>query len=91
MKFLAQAGADGIKVNMGAGSICTTRIVTGCGVPQFSAVIECCEEAVKYNVPIIADGGHCGKIGNLVKALSAGASCCMLGKSLAGTFESPET
>ena len=89
VKFLAQAGADGIKVNIGAGSICTTRIVTGCGVPQFSAVIKCCEEAVKYNVPIIADGGHCGKIGNLVKALSAGASCCMLGKSLAGTFESP--
>ena len=89
VEYLAKAGADGIKVNIGAGSICTTRIVTGCGVPQFSAVMECCIEAKKYNIPIIADGGHCGKIGSLVKALSAGASCCMLGKSLAGTFESP--
>lgn len=89
VEFLAKAGADGIKVNIGAGSICTTRIVTGCGVPQFSAVVECCKEALKYNIPVIADGGHCGKIGNMVKALSAGASCCMLGKSLAGTYESP--
>jgi IMP dehydrogenase len=89
VKFLAEAGADGIKVNIGAGSICTTRIVTGCGVPQFSAVLECCKEAKKYNIPIIADGGHCGKTASLVKALSAGASCCMLGKGLAGTTESP--
>lgn len=89
VKFLVNAGADGIKVNIGAGSICTTRIVTGCGVPQFSAVLECCKEAEKHGIPIIADGGHCGKIGSLVKALSAGASCCMLGKSLAGTLESP--
>merc|ERR1711871_206533 len=89
VKFLAEAGADAIKVNIGAGSICTTRIVTGCGVPQFSAVLECAEEAKKYNIPIIADGGHCGKIGNMVKALSAGGSCCMLGRMLAGTEQSP--
>ena len=89
VKFLALAGADGIKVNIGAGSICTTRIVTGCGVPQFTAVLECSKEARKYGIPIIADGGHCGKIGSLVKALSAGASCCMLGRRLAGTYESP--
>lgn len=88
-KFLAEAGADGIKVNIGAGSICTTRIITGCGVPQFSAVLECAEEAKKYNIPIIADGGHCGQIGSFTKALSAGASTCMLGRRLAGTKESP--
>jgi IMP dehydrogenase len=89
VKFLAEAGADGIKVNIGAGSICTTRIVTGCGVPQFTAVLECAQEAKKFNIPIIADGGHCNKIGNMVKALSAGASCCMLGRMLAGTDQSP--
>ena len=89
VKFLVDAGADGIKVNIGAGSICTTRIVTGCGVPQFTAVLECCQEAKKYGIPIIADGGHCNKIGNMVKALSAGASSCMLGRMLAGTDQSP--
>ncbi len=89
VKFLAEAGADSIKVNIGAGSICTTRIMTGCGVPQFSAVLECAKEAKKYDIPIIADGGHCGQIGNMVKALSAGGSCCMLGRLLAGTAQSP--
>jgi IMP dehydrogenase len=89
VKFLAEAGADGIKVNIGAGSICTTRIVTGCGVPQFTAVFDCANEAKKYDIPIIADGGHCGKIGNMVKALSAGASSCMLGRMLAGAEQSP--
>ena len=89
VEFLVKAGADGIKVNIGAGSICTTRIITGCGVPQFTAVLECSEAALKYDIPIIADGGHCGKIGNMVKALSAGASCCMLGRRLGGTKESP--
>jgi len=89
VKYLAEAGADAIKVNIGAGSICTTRIMTGCGVPQFSAVLECSQEAKKYNIPIIADGGHSGQIGNMVKALAAGASCCMLGKTFAGTTQSP--
>jgi IMP dehydrogenase len=89
VEFLAKAGADGIKVNIGAGSICTTRIITGCGVPQFSAVLECAAEAKKYNVPIIADGGHSGTIGSMTKALSAGGSCCMLGRMLAGTKQSP--
>ncbi|VVU94662.1 IMP dehydrogenase / GMP reductase domain [seawater metagenome] len=89
VKFLAEAGADGIKVNIGAGSICTTRIMTGCGIPQFSAVLECANEAKKYGVPIIADGGHSGMIGNMTKALSAGGACCMLGRMLAGTKQSP--
>ena len=88
-KFLIEAGADAIKVNIGAGSICTTRIVSGCGVPQFTAVLDCANEAKKYGIPIISDGGHCGSIGNIFKGLAAGASSAMLGNFLSGTDETP--
>ncbi len=88
-KFLIDAGADGIKVNIGAGSICTTRIVSGCGVPQFSAVLNCALEAKKHGIPVISDGGHCGSIGNIFKGLAAGASSAMLGNFLSGTDETP--
>ena len=85
---LVKAGADGIKVGIGPGSICTTRIVSGVGVPQISAVAACAKEADKHGVPIIADGGirHSGDI---TKALAAGASCVMLGSLLAGLEEAP--
>lgn len=87
VKFLTDAGADAIKCGVGAGSICSTRIMTGCGVPQLTAVMNCSK---KSTVPIIADGGHQGKIGNMFKALSlGGASACMLGKFLSGTDETP--
>jgi IMP dehydrogenase len=82
---LAQAGADGIKVGVGPGSICTTRIVTGHGVPQLTAILDACNSV---DVPIIADGGI-RKSGDIVKALAAGASTVMLGSLLAGTDESP--
>jgi len=88
-KYLIEAGADAVKVNIGAGSICTTRIMTGAGVPQWSAVVECAKEAKKYGIPIISDGGNCGKVGNMTKAFAAGASSIMLGNFLAGTDESP--
>lgn len=88
-KFLIDAGADAIKVNIGAGSICTTRIISGCGVPQFTAVVDCSREAKKYNIPIISDGGHCGSIGNIFKGFAAGASSAMLGNFLSGTDETP--
>lgn len=89
VKYLAECGADAIKVNIGAGSICTTRIITGCGMPQLSAVIECSNAAREYNIPIIGDGGHNGKIGNIFKCIAAGASCVMLGGFLSGTDETP--
>ena len=82
---LVAAGADGIKVGVGPGSICTTRIVTGHGVPQLTAILEVCEAV---DVPVIADGGI-RKSGDMVKALAAGASTVMLGSLLAGTDESP--
>jgi len=85
---LADAGADGIKVGVGPGSICITRIVTGCGVPQLTAVIECAAVGREKNVPIIADGGI-KTSGDITKAIAAGASSVMLGSSLAGTDESP--
>ncbi len=85
---LIEAGADGVKVGVGPGSICTTRIVAGVGMPQFSAVLECAEEAAKFNVPVIADGGIKFS-GDIVKAIAAGASCVMLGNLLAGLSESP--
>ncbi len=88
-EFLCKCGVDGIKVGVGPGSICTTRIQTGCGYPQFSAVMNCANIAKNYNIPIIADGGHRGKIGNIVKALAAGSSCSMLGGMIAGTTETP--
>ena len=85
---LLKAGANAVKVGIGPGSICTTRIVAGVGVPQLSAILECATQAHEMGAPIIADGGirHSGDI---VKALAAGASCVMLGSLLAGTNESP--
>jgi IMP dehydrogenase len=85
---LADAGADAVKVGVGAGSICITRIVTGFGVPQLTAILECSEMGHRLNVPIIADGGVRNS-GDVVKALAAGASTVMLGNALAGTDESP--
>ncbi len=88
VRDLILAGADCVKVGVGPGSICTTRITTGAGYPQFSAVLACAEEAAKYNVPIIADGGI-KTSGDIAKALAAGAHTVMLGSMLAGTEESP--
>lgn len=85
---LAQAGADAIRVGIGPGAACSTRGVTGHGVPQFSAILECAEVASKLRVPIIADGGIRGS-SDIVKALAAGASTVMIGSLLAGTHESP--
>ncbi len=88
VRDLVNAGADAVKVGIGPGSICTTRVVSGVGVPQISAVAACAEEAEKLGIPIISDGGvrHSG---DLVKALAAGASSVMLGSLLAGLEESP--
>ena len=88
VKALIDAGADGVKVGIGPGSICTTRIVAGVGVPQISAVDECAKEGAKYGVPIIADGGI-KYSGEVAKALAVGASVVMLGSMLAGTTEAP--
>lgn len=85
---LIEAGADAVKVGIGPGSICTTRIIAGIGVPQVTAVYDCACEAKKYDVPIIADGGI-RYSGEIVKAIAAGASTVMLGSMLAGTEESP--
>jgi IMP dehydrogenase len=85
---LIEAGADCVKVGIGPGSICTTRVVSGVGVPQLTAVMDCVEEANKYGVPIIADGGI-KYSGDIVKALAAGASVCMMGSLLAGCEEAP--
>ncbi len=87
-KDLIKAGADAVKVGIGPGSICTTRIIAGVGVPQLSAVYNCAKEAKKYNTTIIADGGI-KYSGDIVKALSAGANSIMIGSLLAGTDESP--
>jgi IMP dehydrogenase len=87
-KFLIEAGADGVKVGIGPGSICTTRVVAGVGVPQITAVADCVAAAAKSGVPIIADGGIKFS-GDVVKAIGAGAHVCMLGSMLAGTMESP--
>lgn len=88
VKALIDAGADAVKVGIGPGSICTTRVVAGVGVPQLSAVMEAADEAAKHDVPIIADGGIKSS-GDIAKALAAGASCVMVGSLLAGTEESP--
>lgn len=85
---LIKAGADCVKIGMGPGSICTTRVVAGIGVPQITAVMDCYEVAKKYGVPIIADGGI-QYSGDVVKALAAGANVCMMGSMFAGTEESP--
>jgi IMP dehydrogenase len=85
---LIKAGADAIKVGVGPGSICTTRIVSGAGVPQLTAVADCATIAQKYQIPLIADGGI-KYSGDLTKALAAGASCVMIGSLFAGTEESP--
>jgi IMP dehydrogenase len=88
VRDLVEAGADAVKVGVGAGSICTTRIVTGFGVPQLTAIAECAEAAQALGVPVIADGGV-RTSGDVTKALAAGASTVMLGSLLAGTDESP--
>ncbi|MEG0097729.1 MAG: IMP dehydrogenase, partial [Cetobacterium sp.] len=85
---LIKAGADAVKIGMGPGSICTTRVVAGIGVPQVTAVMDCAEVAKKYDIPVIADGGI-KYSGDVVKALAAGANVCMLGSLFAGTEESP--
>ncbi|MFO3665036.1 IMP dehydrogenase [Anaerococcus sp. ENR0831] len=85
---LIEAGADAIKVGIGPGSICTTRVVTGIGVPQITAIINCVEEAKKHNIPVIADGGI-KYSGDITKALACGASVVMAGSLFAGTEESP--
>ncbi|MBD3823287.1 MAG: IMP dehydrogenase [Epsilonproteobacteria bacterium] len=85
---LIKAGVDGVKVGIGPGSICTTRIVAGVGVPQISAIDECAQVGRKHGVPIIADGGI-KYSGDIAKALAVGASCVMAGSLLAGTEESP--
>ena len=87
---LIQAGADGIKVGVGPGSICTTRVISGIGVPQITAVLDCAQEAAKADVPVIADGGI-KYSGDITKALAAGAEVVMIGNLFAGTEESPET
>ncbi len=88
VEALIEAGADAVKVGIGPGSICTTRIVAGIGVPQFTAVLECAAVGKKYGVPIIADGGIKFS-GDIVKALAAGAQTVMIGSLFAGTDEAP--
>ena len=85
---MIKAGADAVKVGIGPGSICTTRVVAGIGVPQLTAVLDCAEAAKPYGIPVIADGGVKFS-GDIVKALAAGANTVMLGSLLAGTEESP--
>lgn len=85
---LIRAGADAVKVGIGPGSICTTRVVTGVGCPQVTAIMRCAEAAKEFGVPIIADGGI-KYSGDITKALAAGASVIMAGSLFAGTEESP--
>jgi len=89
-KDLIEAGADAVKVGIGPGSICTTRVVAGIGVPQITAVMDCYAVAKEYGVPIIADGGI-KYSGDLTKAIAAGGSVCMMGSMFAGCDESPGT
>lgn len=85
---LIRAGADAVKVGIGPGSICTTRVVAGAGVPQITAIYDCAREAMKHNIPIIADGGI-KYSGDITKAIAAGADVVMIGSLFAGTEESP--
>ena len=89
-RALIEAGVDAVKVGIGPGSICTTRIVAGIGVPQVSAVMDCYEVAKEYGIPIIADGGI-KYSGDMTKAIAAGANVCMMGSIFAGCDESPGT
>ncbi|MCR5468965.1 MAG: IMP dehydrogenase [Lachnospiraceae bacterium] len=89
-KALIEAGADAIKVGIGPGSICTTRVVAGIGVPQISAIMDCYEVAKQNNIPVIADGGI-KYSGDMTKALAAGANVCMMGSLFAGCDEAPGT
>ena len=89
-KALIEAGADAVKVGIGPGSICTTRVVAGIGVPQVTAVMNCYEAAKEYGIPIIADGGI-KYSGDMTKAIAAGANVCMMGSIFAGCDESPGT
>jgi IMP dehydrogenase len=88
VRDLAKMGADIVKVGIGPGSICTTRVVAGVGVPQFTAIQECAEEARKHGITIIGDGGIKFS-GDIVKALAAGADAVMIGSMFAGTEEAP--
>ncbi|MBQ8043989.1 MAG: IMP dehydrogenase, partial [Clostridia bacterium] len=87
-KMLIDAGADALKVGIGPGSICTTRVVSGIGVPQISAIMDCYEVAKDYGIPVIADGGI-KYSGDMTKAIAAGANACMMGSIFAGCEESP--
>ncbi len=89
-EFLIKAGVDAVKVGIGPGSICTTRVVAGIGVPQITAIMDCYEAAKKHNIPIIADGGI-KYSGDMTKALAAGANVCMMGSMFAGCDEAPGT
>ena len=88
VRGLIEHGADAVKVGIGPGSMCTTRIITGCGVPQLTAVAMCVLEAKKYDIPVIADGGI-KTSGDMVKAFGAGAETVMLGSMLSGCLETP--
>lgn len=88
VRGLIEHGADAVKVGIGPGSMCTTRIITGCGVPQLTAVAMCVLEARRYNIPVIADGGI-KTSGDMVKAFAAGADTVMLGSMLSGCLETP--
>jgi len=85
---LIERGADAVKVGIGPGSICTTRVVTGAGIPQITAVMDCVQAAAEHDVPVIADGGIKFS-GDVTKAMAAGASSIMIGSLFAGTEESP--
>ena len=85
---MIEAGADAIKVGIGPGSICTTRVVAGIGVPQVTAIYDCYQVAKEYNIPVIADGGI-KYSGDIPKAIAAGADVIMIGSLFAGTEESP--
>ena len=89
-RALIEAGADAVKVGIGPGSICTTRVVAGIGVPQITAVMDCYKVAKEYGIPIIADGGI-KYSGDMTKAIAAGANVCMMGSMFAGCDESPGT